>query len=75
MEQGNDTKKNSQVRPVAGEQAQTADSKRVTSIARRINLQVALRLLGRYLSMDVFVLLVLFVVCSYCFDLQNIGWF
>lgn len=75
MEQGNDTKMNSQVRPAAGEQAQTADSKRVTSIARRINLQVALQLLGRYLSMDVFVLLVLFVVCSYCFDLQNIGWF
>lgn len=74
-EQENYTKKNNQSRPDSTEQAQGADSKRVTSIARRINLQVALQLLGRYLLMDILVLMVLFVVCGYCFDLQKMGEF
>lgn len=53
----------------------TEENKRVTSIARRINLRVSMQLLGRYLLMDIMVLLVIFAVCSYCFDLQQLGRF
>ena len=39
----------------------TEENKRVTSIARRINLRVSMQLLGRYLLMDIMVLLVIFL--------------
>ncbi len=52
-----------------------AETKRVTSIARRINFGTAVWLLGRYLVLDILLVFMIFFVAAYCMDLQYLGSF
>ncbi len=51
----------------------TEENKRVTSIARRINLRTSIQLLLHDILMDLFLIAVIFIVISYCFDVQEFG--
>lgn len=52
-----------------------AETKKVTSIARKINFNTAMFLLGRYLVMDIVLVMILIVVVTYCLDVQNLGYY
>lgn len=51
----------------------TEENKKVTSIARRINLRTAMQLLVHDFFLDLLLILVIIAVAGYCFDVQAFG--
>lgn len=51
----------------------TEENKKVTSIARRINLRTAMQLLAHDIFLDLLLILVMIAVAGYCFDMQAFG--